>query len=114
MVDDLEGVSESGMMARKLNALINVKTAEKKLNFGPDKCYTVQNAHKHATNVNYNLYINKWSETHDRNDHLIETFVGKVSIERSSYRAKISWFCSFRRWVKYEEHCGERKKELLA
>ena len=69
-------------MARKLNAFINVKTAEKKLHFGPDKCHTVQIAHRHATIVNSNLYIDKWSETHDKKDHLIETFEVKVRMER--------------------------------
>ena len=34
MIDDLVGVSESGVNAVKLNASINVKTAEKKLQFG--------------------------------------------------------------------------------
>ena len=32
MIDDLAGVSESGVKAKKLNAFINVKTAEKSYN----------------------------------------------------------------------------------
>ena len=57
MVDDLAGVSETGITARKLNAFINVKTALKNLQFGPEKCHNVQIAHKYATIVDSNLYI---------------------------------------------------------
>ena len=35
MIDDLVGVSESGLKATQLNAYINVKTAEK-IQFGPN------------------------------------------------------------------------------
>ena len=38
MVDDIIGITESGHRASELNALINVKTAEKTLQFGPLKC----------------------------------------------------------------------------
>ena len=31
--------------------------------------------------MNSNLYIDKWSEIHDKKDHLIETFEGKVRME---------------------------------
>ena len=33
MIDDLAGVSEGNMKAKELNAFINVKSAEKKLQF---------------------------------------------------------------------------------
>ena len=41
MIDDLVGVSESGVNATKLNAFINVKTAEKKLQFESSKYHTI-------------------------------------------------------------------------
>ena len=37
MIDDLAGVSEGSMKAKELNAFINVKSAEKKLQFGANK-----------------------------------------------------------------------------
>ena len=49
MVDDIAGVSESGSKAVQLNSYINVKTTEKKLQFGPDKCHTLTIAHKSQT-----------------------------------------------------------------
>ena len=38
LVDDTIGVTEAGFMAQQMNAFINVKTAEKSLQFGPKKC----------------------------------------------------------------------------
>ena len=40
MIDDLAGISESGVKAVQLNSYINVKTAEKLLQFGLEKCHT--------------------------------------------------------------------------
>ena len=38
MVDDIVGITEAGHKASELNAFINIKTAEKTLQFGPSKC----------------------------------------------------------------------------
>ena len=38
LVDDMIGVSEAGFRAQQLSALLNVKTAEKRLQFGERKC----------------------------------------------------------------------------
>ena len=77
MVDDVAGVSESGTKAQQLNVYINMKTAEKKLQFGPDKCHTLKIAQKKSVSVNSELYIDYWSEKHYKTDQLIETFEGK-------------------------------------
>ena len=81
MVDDLAGVSESGVNSVKLNAFINVKTAEKKLQFGYDKCHTLNITHKSKTIVETDLYIDHWSETHSKNGHLIDEFKGKIKMK---------------------------------
>ena len=41
MVDDIIGVAEAGFKTQLLNAFINVKTADKDLQFGPEKCKTM-------------------------------------------------------------------------
>ena len=41
LIDDIIGISEIGFKAHQMNALINVKTAEKGLRFGPSKCKTM-------------------------------------------------------------------------
>ena len=40
-VDDLIGVAEAGFKSKQLNSIINVKTADKNLQFGPEKCKTM-------------------------------------------------------------------------
>ena len=40
-VDDLIGVAEAGFKLKQLNSFINVKTADKNLQFGPEKCKTM-------------------------------------------------------------------------
>ena len=62
----------------KLNAYINVKTAEKNLQFGPDKCNILTIGHKKSEFFENNLYIDHWSEKHDLSDKFIETFEGKI------------------------------------
>ena len=66
MIDDLAGVSESGLKAKQLNTFVNIKTAEKKLQFGPDKCHTILVDHKAVRCVETDLYIDTWSETHTK------------------------------------------------
>ena len=84
MIDDLAGVSESGSKAIQLNAFVNLKTAEKNLQFGPDKCHTISVAHKSVKCVETDLYIDTWSETHTKEGHLVETFEGKVKMKNVS------------------------------
>ena len=84
MIDDIVGVSEIGVKSTQLNAFINIKTAEKKLQFGHKKCNTLTIAHKNVNYVKSNLVIDHWSERHDENDHIIETFEGKVSMSEVS------------------------------
>ena len=84
MIDDLAGVSESGVKAVQLNSFLNVKTAEKCLQFGIDKCKTLNISHKSAKSVASELYIDHWSVKHDKEGHLIEQFEGKEKIENVS------------------------------
>ena len=94
MVDDLAGVSEHGMKAKQLNAYINVKSAEKKLHFGPDKCHTLTISHKSAIIAEDNLYIDNWSEKHDKEDNFIEKFEGKVIMKNVSEQKYLGFIIS--------------------
>ena len=81
MIDDVVGVSESGVKAKQLNAYLNVKGAEKKLQFGHDKCDKLRIAHRNSTfGKSDELYIDHWKETHNKEGQLIETFEGKVKM----------------------------------
>ena len=94
MIDDLAGVSESGLKAKQLNTFVNFKTAEKKLQFGPDKCHTISVAHKAVRCVETDLYIDTWSETHTKEGHLIEQFQGKVKMKNVSEQKYLGFVLS--------------------
>ena len=70
MMDDIVGVSENGVHATQLNAFVNIKTAEKKLQFWHNKCNTKKNVHKIVRYVRTDLFIDHLSEQHDENDEL--------------------------------------------
>ena len=60
LVDDIVGITEAGHKASELNAFINIKTAEKTLQFGPSKCkYMIvgKNASKERAQ---NLQVDLW------------------------------------------------------
>ena len=93
MIDDLAGVSESGLKAKQLNTFVNFKTSEKKLHFGPEKCHTILVAHKAVTCVETDLYIDTLSETHTKEGHLIEQFQGKVKMKKSVNKSTLDLCC---------------------
>ena len=88
MVDDIVGITEAGYQASQLNAFINVKTAEKTLQFGPAKCqYMVVG--KNADTVTQNsLQVDQWISEYKENkisgEHdLIESYGGKIDIKKT-------------------------------
>ena len=88
MVDDIMGVSEAGFKSQEMNAFINIKTAEKRLQFGVNKCKTMtvgKNVEEHHQNF---LYVDKWvksyQETVEGETILIENYVGKTKMEQVS------------------------------
>ena len=93
-IDDLAGVSESGIKVIQLNAFVNTKTAEKKLQFGPEKCHTLSVAHKSVKSVETELYIDTWCETHNDEGHLIEQFQGKVKMKNVSEQKYLGFVLS--------------------
>ena len=77
-IDDSIGITEAGYKAQMFNALFNIKTAEKFLQFGVKKCKflivgsNVENFHKNP------LTVDKWSvETVEKKTTENTTFVEK-------------------------------------
>ena len=77
-----------------MNAFINVKTAEKNLQFGPQKCHTLTIAHKNANIVEMDSFIDQWFERHNEDDHLIEKFEGKVKMKNASEQKYLGFILS--------------------
>ena len=70
-----------------MNAFINMKTAEKCLQFGPTKCKSML-VGKEKDVINSNLEVDKWSVTYVENVHtgedvLKEIYCGPTEIERT-------------------------------
>ena len=78
MIDDVVGLSESGIKAKQFNAFVKVKAAEKGLQFGLDKCHTINIKRNNAHIVKSDLFIDHWNEKHNEEDHTIDTFEGKL------------------------------------
>ena len=60
LVDDIIGITEAGYKAQELNAFINVKTAEKSLQFGPTKCKSMLVGKETQSILNEALQVDSW------------------------------------------------------
>ena len=86
LVDDILGVTEAGEKAQKLNSLINLKTAEKTLQFGPTKFKTMLVGKNSKNVINSGLLVDKWSANYEENvqtgeAELVEMYSGQTEIE---------------------------------
>ena len=81
-VDDLLGVSIVGHKAEQLNGFVNVKTAEKDLQFGSEKCnyMIVSKVKSDASNIS-ELFVDSWQLQHTEEGDTEENFIGKVRME---------------------------------
>ena len=87
LVDDTIGISEAGYQAQMLNAFLNVKTAEKWLQFGVKKCKTMLIGEDNANILNNSLYVDSWAVEHKEDratgeTELVETFTGLVELAK--------------------------------
>ena len=76
LVDDLIGVTEPGFKAQQMNAVINAKPAEKRLQFGVAKCKTMLVGKHHEDVVNTDLLVDNWKKEYEFDkveERLIET-----------------------------------------
>ena len=82
-IDDLIAITDPGYKAHQMNQFINVKTANKNLQFGPDKCKTmlVGSKKNKFDFLHTKLSVNTWSTTHNEEGQLIETYQGKSEME---------------------------------
>ena len=86
LVDDIIGISEIGIKAQQMNALINVKTAEKGLRFGHTKCKTMVVGKNTESVVTNPLVVDNWKTDYLPNHKtgeatLTETYKGKIEME---------------------------------
>jgi hypothetical protein len=69
-----------------MNSFINLKTAEKTLQFGPTKCKTMLVGKNLKNVINSGLFVDKWSVNYEENiqtgeAELVESYTGQTEIE---------------------------------
>ena len=64
LVDDIIGVTKAGYQAHQMNALLNIKTAETRLQFGVTKCKSMTVSKNVDTLPSNNLLVDSWEVKH--------------------------------------------------
>ena len=87
LVDDVVGITEAGGKAQMLNSFINVKSAEKYLQFGATKCKSILVGKNKKNFPNSRLVVDNWNINHEENKKtgstkIVETYEGKIDIEQ--------------------------------
>ena len=99
LVDDMLGVTEADYTAQQMNALINVKTASKGLQFGVRKCKSMLVGKDPERALVSNLTVDKWKVVHEDDpitgeDKIVETYEGQVPIEMVSEQKYLGFILS--------------------
>ena len=99
LVDDTIGVTEVGYKAEMMNAFINVKTAEKSLQFGVKKCKTMMVGKNLENVLNSSLCVDKWTVEHIEDKktgdtELVETYSGQVEIGKCKEQKYLGFILS--------------------
>ena len=89
LVDDIIGVTKAGVNVQMMNSFINVKTAEKYLQFGTKKCKSMLIGKDTENVVNKELMVDHCSIDYVKNsdtgeDDIVENYIGQVSIEKTN------------------------------
>jgi hypothetical protein len=98
LVDDIIGVTEAGIKAQKMNAFINVKTAEKGLQFGPSKCKSMLVGKNVKNVINSDLMVDQWTVDYVENSHtceadLTEMYCGLTQIKKLKNKSIWDLYC---------------------
>ena len=101
LVDDIVGITEAGFKAQQLNAFINVKTAEKTLQFGAPKCKSMLIGKDTDNVINSELLVDNWKVDYKDNlitgeADLLEFYGGKIPIEKTEGQTYLGFVISSR------------------
>jgi hypothetical protein len=99
LVDDTIGITEVGYKAQMMNAFMNVKTAEKCLQFGAKKCKSMLVGKNLENVINTTLCVDKWTVEHEENlktgdTDLVETYSGQVEIGKCQEQKYLGFILS--------------------
>ena len=101
LVDDLIGVTDAGFKAVQMNEIINVKSAEKCLQFGVSKCKSmfVGKEKEKKSFLDLDLVVDKWDVEYKTDiitgeEEIIETFQGQIPIGRTTEQKYLGFVLS--------------------
>ena len=99
LVDDIVGITEAGYQAQQLNTFINLKTAEKTLQFGVDKCKSMFIHKDGVSDLNNDLQVDRWETGYDEdlktgNISLTESFCGLTKIKQTQKQTYLGFVIS--------------------
>ena len=99
LVDDMVGVTEAGHQAQVMNTILNIKSAEKGLQFGTNKCKYMKIGRKTENVRNNAIYVDGWEEEYLVNNEnqevdLKEKYIGKIPIEEVEQQKYLGFMIS--------------------
>ena len=97
LVDDIVTVTEAGFKAQEMNAFINVKTAEKGLQFGIKKCKSLLVGKNTENVINNKLMVDSWEskyETDGDKFNLVENHIGLEEIGQTDEQTYLGFVIS--------------------
>jgi hypothetical protein len=95
----VDEVTEAGFKAVQMNEIVNLKSAEKGIQFGPSKCKTIFVEKQHEVFLDNDLYVDKWKVEFEDNietneEQLIKTYVGQTKIEKTNSQKYLGFVIS--------------------
>ena len=80
-IDDKIGISQAGYKAAQFNSYMNVKSADKYLQFGYDKCRAMVVGKKSESYHIPKLQVDTWKTHHTKEGDIVEYFAGKKDMQ---------------------------------
>ena len=90
LVDDVIGVTEAAFRAQQLNAILNVKTAEKGLQYGVKKCKYMIVGKDLENSINSELLVDGWSQKYVDSSEMVKLSWWKHTLEKSLLKEPVS------------------------
>ena len=99
LVDDTIGITEAGYRAQMMNAFMNIKTAEKGLQFGIKKCKSMLIGKNLENVLDSYLSVDSWTVEHRDNietgdTDLVETYSGQIEMGKCKEQKYLGFILS--------------------
>ena len=98
MVDDMIAVTYAGYRAQQMNVVMNVKSAEKRLQFGVSKCKSMLIGKNSEQAINNPIFVDNWKidyqKVNQNEDKLVETFEGDIEMKKTEQQKYLGFILS--------------------